>query len=208
MAKIVIADDHIVLREGIKALMNMVEGWEVIGEADNGLDLIPLVEKHSPEVVILDLRMPQLGGIEAIARLTKVQKQPRILVLSAKDDDLSVGEAMKAGANGFVPKSASGDELKFAVTSLLKGQTYLSPAVCAAVISGNDSDDSILTTLSNREREVMKLISEGISNKEIAKLLHISPRTVDSHRANILKKLGSNSNADLVRLAVKHGMVE
>ena len=170
--------------------------------------MIPLVEAQAPDVVISIFAWPQLGGIEAIARLHKVANQPRILVLSAKDDDLSVGEAIKAGQMALFLRALPGDELKFAVSSLLKGQTYLSPSVCAAVVSGNGADESILNTLTNREREVMKLISEGIGNKEIAKLLHISPRTVDSHRSNILKKLGSSSNAELVKIAMKHGLIE
>jgi len=212
MARFVVADDHVVLRQGLTALLNSVAGWEVVGEAANGLEVMPLVEQHHPDVVILDLSMPQLGGIETIARLRKSDQKVCILVLSAKDDDQSVREAMRMGANGFLPKTAESDELQFALQAVLRGQTYLSPAVCQAVMSngvdGDASSNSPLSLLSAREREVMKLLSEGHPNRVVAKTLHISTRTVDSHRANIMKKLGAGSNAELVQLALRHGMIE
>lgn len=212
MVKIIIADDHIVLRNGLRSLLERTEEWEVVAEASDGFEVLPLVEEHFPDIVILDLSMPNLGGVETIARLRKLEQSPGILVLSAKDDELSVAEAMDAGATGFVPKSASTDELKFALCSVLKGQTYLSPSVAAGVINqrseGNGSSASPLGTLSSREREVMKLLSEGLPNRDVAKKLHISPRTVDSHRANIMKKLGIGSNAELVQAALRSGLIE
>jgi DNA-binding NarL/FixJ family response regulator len=209
--KIVIADDHVVLRQGLKALLNAVEGWEVVGEASDGLDVVPLVEKLEPNIVILDLSMPNLGGIEAISRLQRLRNRPGILVLSAKEDDFSVADAVKAGANGYVPKSSGADELEFAIRSVLKGQTYLSPVVCNSVLKVNSAtagENSPLGLLSSREREVMKLLSEGRPNRDVARLLHISPRTVDTHRANILKKLGISSNAELYQMAARFGLVE
>jgi DNA-binding NarL/FixJ family response regulator len=212
MAKIIIADDHIVLRNGLRTLLESIEEWEVVAEASDGFEVLPLVEEHAPDVVILDLSMPNLGGVETIARMQKLEQHPGILVLSAKDDEVSVAEAMSAGAAGFVPKTASTDELKFALNSVLKGQTYLSPSVAAGVMSrrsenGNGSQTP-LSSLSSREREVMKLLSEGLPNRDVAKMLHISPRTVDSHRANIMKKLGIGSNAELVQAALKTGLIE
>jgi len=212
MPKFVIADDHVVLRQGLRALLNSISGWEVVGEASNGLEVIPLVEQHHPDVVILDLAMPQLGGIETISRLRKLDQKICILVLSAKDDDQSVREAMRVGANGFLPKTSESDELQFALNALMRGHSYLSPSVCHAVMAnGLDGDSSLnspLALLSAREREVMKLLSEGQPNRTVAKTLHISARTVDSHRANIMKKLGVNSNAELVQTALKHGLIE
>ncbi len=211
MVKIVLADDHVVLRAGLTALLNSIEGWSVVAEASDGFELLPLVEKHVPDVVILDLSMPNLGGLEAINRLQKIQCKPGILVLSAKDDDFSVGEAMRAGAKGFVPKSSSAEELRFAILSLLKGQTYLSPSVCGSVLNRTEDGQvggSPMALLTSREREVMKLLSEGRPNRDVAKALHISPRTVDSHRANIMKKLGVTSNAQLVQAALRHGLIE
>lgn len=212
MVKIVIADDHVVLREGVRALLNAVENWQVVAEASDGFEVIPLVEQHSPDIVVLDLSMPNLGGVETIARLQKLQHKPRVLVLSAKDDEVSVREALRGGADGFVPKTAPSQELEFALRSLIKGQTYLSPSISSGVLSRGISDEakdaSPVSTLSMREREVLKLLSEGRPNRDVAKMLHISPRTVDSHRANIMKKLGVNSNAELVQMALKYGVIE
>lgn len=210
-ASIIIADDHVVLREGLRALLNTIEGWNVVAEASDGFEVLPLVEKLAPDIVVLDLCMPNLGGIETIARLQRLDKTPRILVLSAREDECSVNDAMEAGAHGYVPKSSTSDELQFAIKALLKGQTYLSPAVCGGMLTRNASGtgkQSPLSSLTSREREVMKLLSEGRPNRDVAKALHVSPRTIDSHRANIMRKLGVSSNAELVQLAVKTGLIE
>lgn len=210
--RFLVADDHVVLREGLKALLNSIEGWSVVAEANDGLEVMPLYEMHRPDLVVLDLGMPNLGGVETIKRLKKDRSHPIILVLSARDDRSSVREAMRAGANGFVPKSSQSEELEFAIRSVLKGQTYLSPTVCDAMLGagadGADGEVSPLAALTDREREVMKLLSEGVPNRDVAKTLHISPRTVDSHRANIMKKLGVTSNAELVQLALRTGLIE
>lgn len=211
MIKILIADDHVVLRAGLRALLDNVEGWKVIGEAGDGFEVEPLVEQLHPDIVILDLSMPNLDGVQTITRLQKTQHRPTILVLSARDDDFSVGEAIRAGAKGFLPKSSSTEELHFAIRSLLKGQTYLSPTVCSSIVHRTDEKGqtkSPLAVLSDREKEVMKLLTKGMPNREVAKLLHISPRTIDSHRSNIMKKLGISSNAELVQIALRSGMVE
>lgn len=210
--RIIIADDHTVLREGLKALLSQTAGWSVIAEASNGLEVLPLVERHQPDLLILDLSMPNLGGVETISRLRKLAKMPAVLILSAKEDELSVSDAMRAGANGYVPKTSSGDELAFAIKAVIKGQTYLSPAVCGSLVgrgeqTGNGAG-SPLANLTEREREVMKLLSEGNPNRAVAKILHVSPRTIDSHRSNIMRKLGINSNAELVQLAIRCGLIE
>jgi DNA-binding NarL/FixJ family response regulator len=212
MARIIIADDHGVFREGLKALLGGLEGLQVIAEASDGLELIPLVEKHSPDLVIVDLAMPNLGGVEAIARLQRLKNKPAILVLSAREDDLAVNEAVRAGAKGYVPKSSSSDELQFAIKALLKGQAYISPVVASGLINkgegGQDAGSSPLSSLTVREREVMKLLCEGHPNRDVAKVLHVSARTIDSHRANIMKKLGINSNAEMTQIAIKYGLIE
>jgi len=208
--KIVIADDHIVLREGVKGLLNSVAEWDVVAEADDGLQVLKKVQQHKPDILIIDLSMPNLGGIEAIARLQKMEHTPKVLVLTARDDHISVNEAMKAGAKGYLPKSSTSEELHFAIRSILKGQTYLSPSIAATALqsSGEQEDNSPIASLSSREREVMKMLCEGRPNREVAKLLHISPRTIDSHRGNIMKKLDVSSNAELTLIAVKSGLVE
>lgn len=208
MVQLLIADDHAVLRQGLRTLIESTEGWTVIGEAADGLEAVRLSNSLNPDVLVVDLAMPNLGGVEAIARLSREKGAPAIVVLSAKEDEYSVSDAMRAGASAYVCKSSSSDELQFAIRAVLKGQTYLSPSVCGAYLKTEGGVNSPISELSSREREVLKLIAEGKPNRDIAKFLHISPRTVDSHRANILKKLGVNSNAEMAQLAVKYGVVE
>ncbi len=208
MVGLLIADDHAVLRQGLKSILEQNEGWKVIGEAADGLEAVKLTESLSPQVLIVDLSMPNLGGVETIARLRRQKDAPAIVVLSAKEDEFSVQDAMHAGASAYVSKSSGSEELQFAIRAVLKGQTYLSPSVCGAYLRSESGATSPLQELSSREREVLKLIAEGKPNRDIAKMLHISPRTVDSHRANILKKLGVNSNAELAQVALKYGVVE
>ena len=201
-----------VLREGVKAVLKRIPEVELAAEASDGLELLALLEKQSADLLIVDLGMPNLGGIEVINRLQKMKQSPAILVLSAREDEIAVRETMRAGAQGYLPKSSASDELEAAVKALLKGLTYISPAVAGGLLAlkneGEGADNSPLAGLSAREREVMKLLSEGRPNREIAKLLHISPRTIDSHRANILKKLGISSNAELSQIALKYGLIE
>lgn len=211
LTKIIIADDHAVLREGLRSLLDNMEGLSVVAEAGDGFEVLPLVDEHKPDLLIIDLTMPNLGGVETIARLQKLKDKPSVLVLTAREDEGSVSDALQAGAKGYITKSSDSDELKFAIRSLLKGQTYVSPSVASGVIGKDPSENgsaSALSALSSREREVMKLLSEGKPNRDVAKILHISPRTIDSHRSNIMKKLGVSSNAELVQLALKHGMID
>lgn len=208
--KYLIADDHTVLRVGLRALIQTIEGWEVVAEAKDGSEVEPLVDEHQPEIVIMDLSMPCLGGVEAIARLCKSNDHPKILVLSASEDEHMVSDALSAGAKGFVPKSADSNEILFALQALLKGQTYLSPSVCNVVLERQkqgEASSPLLRVLSEREREVLRLIAQGIPNRKIAKSLCISVRTIDSHRANIMRKLQASTNADLVKIALKYGLI-
>ena len=207
MVKLLIADDHAVVRQGLRSLLATETGWEVVAEACDGLEAVHLSEAHTPDIIIVDLTMPNLGGVEAISRLKSQKGAPAIVVLSAKEDEFSVSDAMHAGASAYVSKGSSADELKFAIKAVLKGQTYLSPSVCGAYLKAESGGLSPVQELSSREREVLKLLAEGKPNRDIAKFLHISPRTVDSHRANILKKLGVNSNAELTQVAIRYGVV-
>ena len=212
MIKIIIADDHIVLRQGLRSIINNTDDWSVVAEASDGFEAVSLVEEHQPQILILDLSMPSLGGLEALARLQKTATNTKILVLSVKDDEFSVSQAMESGASGFLPKTASVEELQFAIKALVKGQTYLSPAVCAKMLAAQRKDEagnaSPLACLTPREREVMKLLSQGLPNRQVAKTLHISARTIDSHRANIMKKLSLGSNSELVQMAIRCGVIE
>ena len=207
---IVVADDHAVLREGLRALLQQNPDWMIVGEASDGVEMLDLVGKLTPQVVILDLAMPNLGGLEALRRLNDLETKPAVLVLSARMDERSAYESLRAGASGFIPKTADIGELLFALSSVSKGLKYLSPSICAGVLEHKHSDDSntINSTLSEREQQIAKLLCKGIPNREIARKLCISPRTVDSHRANILKKLGISSNAELTSLFAKCGLVD
>jgi DNA-binding NarL/FixJ family response regulator len=171
MVKVLIADDHAVVRQGLRSLLAGEAGWEVIGEAGDGLEAVKLSLSHSPDIIIVDLSMPNLGGVEAIARLKSEKCSPAIVVLSAKEDEFSVSDAMHAGAAAYVSKSSSADELKFAIRAVLKGQTYLSPSVCGAFLKAESGGLSPVQELSGREREVLKLLAEGKPNREIAKFL-------------------------------------
>lgn len=211
MPKFVIADDHVMIREGLRSIISQVVDWQVIGEAGDGLDLLPLVEKLGPDIVILDISLPNIGGIENIERMQKLDKKPVILVLSAREDESSVSQAIRSGAKGYLSKSSGKEEIEFAICALLKGQTYVTPSVTNALLSSSGKHPIIvnpLSALTTREREIMKLLCEGNHNREVAKLLHISPRTIDSHRANIMKKLSINTNAELVQMAIKSGLID
>ncbi len=209
MTKIIIADDHTVLREALLQLVEAAEAtWTVVGEASDGFEVLSLVEKQCADLVILDLTMPNLGGIETLIRLQKTASPPPVLVLSAREDDIAVNEAISAGAKGYVTKRSGWKELEFAIRAVLRGTNYLSPEAARGVIAHNNEEkQSPIANLSGREREVLKLLSEGKPNREAAKMLHISPRTIDSHRANIMKKLGVGSNAEMVQAAVRYGLV-
>jgi two-component system invasion response regulator UvrY len=160
MIKIVIADDHTVLREGLKALIELNPKWKVVDQASDGLQVLTSIEQHKPDILILDLTMPKLGGLEVINRLRQTNYIPRILILSAKDDNISAVKSLQAGANGFIPKKSSTDEIEFAIKAVLRGQIYLSPEVASDLINKqlNREIDSPLELLSSREREVLKLI--------------------------------------------------
>ena len=211
MPKFIIADDQVMIREGLRSIISQIANWQVIGEAGDGFDLLPLVEKLVPDIVILDINMPNIGGIENIERMQKLDKKPIILVLSAREDESSVSQAIRSGAKGYLSKSSSKQEIEFSIYALLKGQTYVTPSVTNALLSSSGKHPIVvnpLSALTTREREIMKLLCEGNHNREVAKLLHISPRTIDSHRANIMKKLGISTNAELVQMAIKSGLIE
>ena len=209
MGRVILADDHRVVREGVRALVESKSNHQVVAQADNGLELTPMVTSHKPDIVILDLSMPMLGGLESLNRLRDLDQRPAVLILSSKDDRSSVREAVKAGASGYVTKSATQDELLNAIEAVIAGDRYFSPDVMKHLVDIDASDENpIYEKLSSREREVMKLLCEGNTNKFVAETLKLSTRTIDSHRANIMRKLGIDSNAELVQEALRWGLVE
>ncbi len=211
MINVVIADDHIVLREALGSLLNHNGRYKVLGQAKDGEELVKILQSSRPDIVIMDVQMPKLDGIRALEEISKLQNPPPVLVLSANEGEATVRSALKAGAKGFIPKNAGVDEFDFAINAIVQGQTYLSPSVTAKLMAKGESDlalDNPFAVLTKREVEILAHLADGKPNREIGKLLHISTRTVDTHRSNILKKLNVKTNAELVKLAITHGVIK
>ena len=214
--RIVVADDHEVVRRGLRALIESEEGWSVCGEASDGCAAVEQVAALAPDVVLMDVAMPQLNGIEATRRILQGQS-PRtvVLILSARESESLVQEALAAGARGFMLKSDAGQELLGAVRSVSQGRPFFSARVAEFVVQGYmraGSDRGELAppkaVLTARERQVLQLLAEGKSNKQVASALEISVKTAESHRANLMKKLHVQSLSDLVRYAIRNQMIE
>ncbi len=182
---------------------------EVIGEASNGLEAVHQTEQLKPDLVIIDVSMPELNGIEATRRILKVAPECRILTLSMHKDSIYVREILRAGAHGYLLKDALDKDLLLAVRSVAQGQGYLSPAVSDAVLLDYRKHvKDPIDTLTTREREVLRLIAEGKTNKEIATDLNLSVYTVESHRGRVMEKLNLHSSGDLIRFAIRNGLIE
>ena len=210
---IVLADDHTILREGLRALLTADPGFEVVGEARDGREAVRCVEKLGPELILMDLSMPRMSGMEAIREIKKRYPETKIIALTVHKTEEYLLNTLQAGADGFVLKDATHDELIMAIKNVMGGKSYLSPAVSEKVIEGylqgKKSTQSLSSweSLSQREREVLKLIAEGYKNKEIAGDLCISLKTVEKHRANLMKKLDLHNAAALTVYAVDKGLV-
>ena len=211
--RIVIAEDHRILREGLKSLLASRPEFEVVGEAEDGLDAISKVRESKPDLVLLDLSMPRLDGLSAIRDIKKVSPETRILALTIHTDEDYVLEAFNEGADGYCLKDAGRAELLMAIESIFSGKPYFSPGIADKVLDGylegrqKIKSTSAWETITRREREVLKLIGEGYKNKEIADLLFISVKTVEKHRSNIMKKLDLHNAATLTAYAIEKGLV-
>jgi DNA-binding NarL/FixJ family response regulator len=212
--RIVLAEDHTILREGLRALLTADPNFEITGEAADGRAAVRLVEKQIPDLILMDLSMPRMTGMDAIREIKKRYSQTKIIALTVHKTEEYLRTTLQAGADGYVLKDATHDELMMAIQSVLKGKTYLSPGVSGKVIEGylegkeSQMPLSTLGLLSQREREVLKLIAEGYKNKEIATDLCISLKTVEKHRANLMKKLDLHNAAALTAYAIEQGLVE
>jgi DNA-binding NarL/FixJ family response regulator len=211
--KIVIAEDHTILREGLKALLISDPQFDIIGEAADGREAVRCVEKLRPDLILMDLSMPRMSGMEAIREIKNRHPQTRIIALTVHKTDEYLHTTLQAGADGYVLKDATHAELVLAIKNVIKGKSYLSPGVSEKVIEGylegreSVATDSPWETVSPREREVLKLIAEGYKNKEIAADLCISLKTVEKHRANLMKKLDLHNAAALTVYAMQKGLV-
>ncbi|HOH06908.1 MAG TPA: response regulator transcription factor [bacterium] len=213
--RIMIADDHAVLRDGLRLLLSSYPQFEVIGEADDGMTAVATALQIKPDVLLLDIAMPNMRGIEAILELKRFEPEIKILVLSMHDREEYVLQAMKNGADGYILKKSAAAELVAALNHVISGEIYLSPSISRHLVRNWLRDEESMagvsradTELSERERTVLKLIAEGRSNKEVASLLHISAKTVETHRARIMSKLELRTVPDLVRYAIKSGLVD
>ena len=214
MIRVLIAEDHLMVRAGIRALLEKAGDIHVMGEASNGQEAFELVEKLVPDVLVMDIMMPRLNGIQAAENIRKLNLSTRILLLSMYSDEGLIYQALQSGVRGYVLKSSVSDELLWAVRAVASGKTYLSSQVSDIIVEksvnprilGQDHDP--LSNLSPREKEVLQLIAEEHTSSEIAKMLFISEKTVEKHRASLMEKLNVRNLAGLVRFAIKYRLVD
>ena len=211
--KVIIVEDHKLFREGLKSILSDKAGLEVVGEAGDGLEAIRTVKKCQPEIILLDLSMPKMNGISVMREIKSQFPETKIMALTIHESDQYVLEAFEAGADGYCLKDAGRNELMVAVDSVLQGKRYISPSISDNVLEGYLTGRKKLKsktswdTITQREREVLKLLGEGYQNKEISDMLYISVKTVEKHRANIMNKLDLHNAAALTAFAIEHGLV-
>lgn len=206
--RVVLADDHALVRSGMRALVEQMHGIDVVGEATDGREALALVERLRPHVVLMDITMPELNGLEAAERLIRARPEVRVVLLSMHADEAYVARAVAVGAHGYVLKSADATELELAIRSAARGQAYLSPVIARTVTQGAMPDGSGTPPLSPRQREILQLIAEGNATRQIAAKLRLSVKTVETHRAHIMQRLGIRDVPGLVRYAIRMGIVE
>jgi DNA-binding NarL/FixJ family response regulator len=212
--RIFIVEDHRLFREGLKSMLNKRDDTEIVGEAEDGLEAIRRIRKAKPDLVLLDLSMPKMGGISVMKEVKRELPETQILALTIHESDQYVLEAFEAGADGYCIKDASRKELMLAIDSVLEGKTYISSGISEQVLEGYLSGRKKLKkntrweTITQREREVLKLLAEGHTNKDISGFLHISIKTVEKHRANLIGKLDLHNIAQLTAYAIENGLVE
>ena len=212
MITIVLGEDHQIVRQGLRALLEEEEGIQVIGEAGDGLDVLNLVEQLEPDILVVDLMMPGLHGLEITRQVRKRSRRTLVVVLSMHADESYVIAALKNGASGYVLKDSSASDLVTALHEVSAGRRFLSSPLSDRAIevymkTSDDGDEDIYESLTNREREILQLAAEGHNNRTIGERLSISPRTVETHRANLMRKLGLKTQTDLIRFALRRGIL-
>jgi two-component system response regulator NreC len=206
--RILLADDHQIVREGLKALLER-EGFEVIGQAVNGSDAVRFAGELKPDVAVLDLTMPLLNGLEAAREILRAHKDIRVVLLTMHAEEHQVAAALRMGVRGYVLKTQAAEDLAHAIRAVMKGQTYLSPSISSLVVNGYLSGAQAPTDpLAPRERQVLQLVAEGKTSKEVAAIMGLSVKTAESYRTRVMEKLGIHQTAGLVRYAIRHGIVE
>lgn len=209
--RVVLADDHALVRAGIRALLEKLPGIEVVGEADNGREALELIKKTSPNLILLDISMAELGGLEALPRIVKDFPAAKVLILSGHANEEYVLRALRRGASGYMLKEAAAEELELAIKAVAQGKTYLSPSVSRTVVESYlqraTGEEGPIEQLTARQREVLQLIAEGNNTKEIASTLEVSVKTVEAHRLQLMARLNIHDVPGLVRYAIRSGLV-
>jgi len=205
-ARVLLVDDHALVRSGLRVLLEQLAAVEVVAEAGNGREAIRVVDEVKPDLVIMDIQMPELNGLEALERIKKSSPHTRLIMLSMHTDPQSVRQALARGADGYLVKAAAQEELEFAVRAALRGDSYLSPAVTRSALITNDPG-SESGPLTSRQREILQLVVEGNSTKSIARKLDLSVKTVEAHRSQLMTRLGIRNLPGLVRYAMRMGII-
>ena len=211
--RILLADDHTILRQGVRSLLEKQTDFEVVAEADNGRQAIELVRQHKPDVVLMDIAMPMLNGIHATEQIRRETRCTHILILTQHESEEYIRRALAAGASGYLLKDTASDELIHAIRTVCKGESILSPAVTRLVIEdylrwGDIRPEETSNGLTPRENDVLQLIAEGNTNKQIAEILCISIKTVQAHRSNLMNKLDLHDKAELIKYAIQKKIIE
>lgn len=212
MIHVVIVEDHLLVRAGIRALLEKAGDFHILGEASNGQEAVAMVEQLKPDVLVMDIMMPRLNGIQAAERLHELKLPTQIVLVSMYADEGLVHQALKSGVRGYVLKNSVSEELMWAIRAAARGETFLSGPISSIAVENAanphvDLSNDPLASLSPREKEIMQLIAEEHTSAEIAQILFISEKTVEKHRSNLMEKLKVSNMAGLVRLAIKYGLV-
>jgi len=206
--RVLLADDHEIVRQGLRILLER-EGFQVVGEASDGREAMKLCEMHHPEVAILDLSMPLLNGVDAAREIMKSNPRTKVVLLTMHTEDHLILESLRAGVTGYVLKTKAASELVQALRAVCRGEMFLTQSISRTIVQGFlNNAQAPPNPVSDRERQVLQLVAEGKTTKEIASLLGISAKTAESHRSNLMEKLNIHDTAGLVRYAIKHGLIE
>ncbi len=211
--RILLADDHTILRDGIRSLIEDEPDMEVVGEAEDGLTVVKLAETLKPDIILMDLAMPLLNGLEATRQIRKSNPRAKILILTMHENEEYIRQVLAAGAMGYILKDAAARELLGAIRSVQKGEVVLSPAITRLIVTdylrwGDLSTQDSSEGLTDRERQILQLIAEGYTNKQIADILSISIKTVQAHRLNLMKKLDLHDRAELIKYAIQKKIID
>jgi DNA-binding NarL/FixJ family response regulator len=210
--RVVLADDHALVRQGIRSLLEKLIDIEVVGEAIDGREALELAKTTQPDIVLMDITMPGLNGLEAVSRMKKECPTARVIMLSVHAGEEYFQQALDSGAAGYLLKDADRMELELAIRTVMRGDIYLTPTVAKYTVDAyrkrKDGDEGLLACLSSRQKEILQLIAEGYANKDIAQRLNLSPRTVETHRAELMERLNIRDVAGLVKLAIHTGLIK